>query len=85
MLRALAATGTVIASAGIVLAGTFSTLGVLPLVALIEIGFLVAFDALLVRSVVIPAFAIDAGPRVWWPSRRLQRGATQATPAGHVR
>jgi RND superfamily putative drug exporter len=63
----------VITSAGIVLAGTFATLAVLPLVALTEIGFLVSFgvllDALIVRSVILPAFAIDAGPRLWWPSR----------------
>ena len=35
MLRGLAVTGAVITSAGIVLAGTFSTLAVLPLVFLI--------------------------------------------------
>ena len=39
MLRGLAVTGGVITSAGIVLAGTFSVLAVLPLVFLTEIGF----------------------------------------------
>ena len=47
MLRALAVTGGVITSAGIVLAGTFSVLAVLPLVFLTEIGFVVAFGVLL--------------------------------------
>ena len=73
MLRGLAVTGGVITSAGIVLAGTFSVLGVLPLVALAEVGFVVAFgvllDTLIERSVVVPALTLDIGARVWWPSR----------------
>ena len=73
MLRGLAVTGGVITSAGIVLAGTFSALAVLPLVFLTEIGFIIAFgvllDTFLVRSVVVPALAFDIGPRIWWPSR----------------
>jgi RND superfamily putative drug exporter len=72
MLRGLAVTGGVITSAGIVLAGTFSVLGVLPLVALAEVGFVVAFgvlfDTLVVRSVLVPALTLDIGSRVWWPS-----------------
>ena len=72
ILRALAVTGGVITSAGIVLAGTFSVLGVLPLVFLTEIGFIVAFgvllDTFLVRSVLVPALVLLIGPRVWWPS-----------------
>ncbi|MGZ4412382.1 MAG: MMPL family transporter, partial [Gaiellaceae bacterium] len=47
MLRALAVTGSVITSAGIVLAGTFAILAVLPLVALTQLGFTVAFGVLL--------------------------------------
>jgi RND superfamily putative drug exporter len=73
MLRGLAVTGGVITSAGIVLAGTFSVLGVLPLVFLTEIGFVVAFgvllDTFLVRSVLVPALTFDLGPRTWSPSR----------------
>jgi putative drug exporter of the RND superfamily len=73
MLRALAVTGGVITSAGIVLAGTFSVLAVLPLVFLTEIGFVVAFgvllDTFLVRSVLVPAIVLKLGPQVWWPSQ----------------
>ena len=73
MLRGLAVTGAVITSAGIVLAGTFSALAVLPLVFLTEIGFIIAFgvllDTFLVRSVLVPALGFDIGPRIWWPSR----------------
>jgi RND superfamily putative drug exporter len=76
MLRALAVTGGVITSAGIVLAGTFSVLAVLPLVFLTEIGFVVAFgvllDTFLVRSVLVPALVELIGPNVWWPSARAR-------------
>lgn len=73
ILRGLAATGSVITSAGIVLAGTFAVLGVLPLVALTEIGFAVAFgvllDTLVVRSILVPAIGFDLDHRLWAPSR----------------
>jgi putative drug exporter of the RND superfamily len=87
MLRGLAVTGGVITSAGIVLAATFSVLGVLPLVFLTEIGFLVAFgvllDTLVVRSVLVPALTFDIGDRMWWPSglSRRQPPPEPARPA----
>jgi RND superfamily putative drug exporter len=72
MLRALAVTGGVITSAGIVLAGTFSVLAVLPLTFLTELGFVVAFgvllDTFLVRSILVPAIALSLGDKFWWPS-----------------
>jgi RND superfamily putative drug exporter len=71
-IRGLAVTGAVITSAGIVLAGTFSTLAVLPLVMLTEIGFTIAIgvliDTFLVRSLLVPALVLEIGDRVWWPS-----------------
>jgi RND superfamily putative drug exporter len=80
MLKSLAVTGGVITSAGVVLAGTFSVLAVLPLVALTQIGFTVAFGVLLdtfvVRSILVPALTFELGERVWWPSalgRRRRR------------
>ena len=73
MLRGLAVTGGVITSAGIVLAGTFAVLAVLPLVFLTQIGFVIAFgvllDTFLVRSVLVPALTFILGPRIWLPSR----------------
>jgi RND superfamily putative drug exporter len=84
MVRGLAVTGAVITSAGLVLAGTFSVLGVLPLVFLTEIGFLVAFgillDTFLVRSVLVPALVMELGDRVWWPSRLTRRAEEGAAP-----
>jgi RND superfamily putative drug exporter len=78
-LRGLAATGAVITSAGIVLAGTFAILGVLPLVFLTQLGFAVAFgvllDTILVRSVLVPALTIDLDRRTWWPSRLSRSNA----------
>jgi RND superfamily putative drug exporter len=73
-LTALAVTGGVITSAGVVLAATFSALLVLPLVFLAEIAFAVAFgvllDTLVVRSLLVPALTVDVGRRVWWPGKR---------------
>jgi putative drug exporter of the RND superfamily len=68
----LAATGGVITSAGVVLAGTFAALGTLPLVFVTEIGFAVAFgvllDTFIVRSVLVTALNLDVGRWIWWPS-----------------
>jgi RND superfamily putative drug exporter len=73
VLTGLAATGGVITSAGLVLAGTFAVLGTLPVVGFAEIGFAVAFGVLLdtfvVRSVLVSAISLDLGDRVWWPNR----------------
>ncbi|GAA2675532.1 MMPL family transporter [Actinoplanes palleronii] len=83
ILKALSATGGVITSAGLVLAATFAVLVSLPLVMLVELGFLVAFgvllDALLVRSVLVPALTLLIGRRIWWPSR-LSRPAAETPP-----
>lgn len=72
-LIALAATGGVITSAGLVLAGTFLALATLPLVAFAEIGFAVALgvllDTIVVRSVLVTALNLDLGRHMWWPSR----------------
>lgn len=73
----LAATGGVITSAGLVLAGTFSVLATLPVVAFAEIGFAVAFgvllDTMIVRSVLVTALNLDLGRWMWWPSKLAQR------------
>jgi RND superfamily putative drug exporter len=85
ILRALAVTGAVITSAGIVLAGTFSVLAVLPLTFLTELGFVVAFgvllDTFLVRSVLVPAIALSLGDNFWWPSALAKGKDDSASPA----
>ena len=76
-LTGLAVTGGVITSAGVVLAATFSALGVLPLVPFAELGFAVAFgvllDTLVVRSLLVPAMLYELDDRVWWPAK-MRRG-----------
>jgi len=75
MLQALRTTGGVITSAGILLASVFLVLGVLPLIALTQIGVIVCtgvlLDTLIVRTVLVPAMALTLGERFWWsPTRR---------------
>lgn len=71
MLYALGATGGVITSAGILLAAVFTVLGLLPAVALAQVGVLICIgvllDTLLIRTVLVPAIAIVLGDRFWWP------------------
>ncbi|HEY6551175.1 MAG TPA: MMPL family transporter [Solirubrobacterales bacterium] len=85
ILRALAVTGGVITSAGIVLAGTFSVLAVLPLTFLTELGFVVAFgvllDTFLVRSVLVPSIALTMGDKFWWPSSLSRPKDETASPS----
>jgi RND superfamily putative drug exporter len=77
VLRALAVTGGVITSAGMVLAATFGALSVLPLLFLNQLAFLVGFGVLLdtfvVRSLVVPSAVHLLGDRTWWPSRLARR------------
>lgn len=87
VLSGLAVTGGVITSAGIVLAATFAVLTVFPLVFLVELGLLIALGVLLdtfvVRSILVPALALEIGPRTWWPSRLAREEAT-ARPQAEV-
>ena len=78
MIKALGATGGVITSAGILLAAVFAVLGVLPLIALFQVGIIVGIgvliDTLLVRTVVVPATAFIAGDAFWWPRKKMTAG-----------
>ena len=72
-LAALIATGGVVTGAGLILAGTFATLTLLPLEELVQIGATVAvgvlLDTFVVRALLIPAITYRLGDRAWWPSR----------------
>ena len=74
MIKALASTGGVITSAGILLAAVFAVLGVLPLIALYQIGIIVGIgvllDTLLVRTVIVPSLAFITGKYFWWPNHK---------------
>ena len=85
IVRAVSATGAVITSAGIVLAAVFAVLGVLPLIALTQLGIIVGLgillDTFVVRTVVIPALFTLIGPAIWWPAfRRDDIERTDAIP-----
>jgi RND superfamily putative drug exporter len=72
ILRALVHTGGVVTGAGLILAGTFATLTLLPLEELVQIGATVAIgvliDTFIVRALLIPAITHRLGERTWWPS-----------------
>jgi RND superfamily putative drug exporter len=69
----VASTGGVLTSAGLVLAGTFSVLALLPVAASREIGIVVAlgvlFDTFLVRTILVPTLAADLRRWFWWPTK----------------
>jgi RND superfamily putative drug exporter len=71
---ASARTGTVITSAGLILAGTFGALVTSPLQLLFQVGLAVALgvliDTFVVRSLLVPAITAFVGERAWWPFHR---------------
>ncbi|NGO42048.1 MMPL family transporter [Streptomyces ureilyticus] len=83
VLEGLTSTGGVITSAGIVLAATFAVFAGLPLVTMAQMGVLVGIgvllDTFLVRTVLVPALALDLGRWFWWPGR-LFRGLPHTEP-----
>ena len=89
MVEAVAHTGSVITSAGIVLAAVFAALGVLPLVTLGQLGLIVGVgvivDTLVVRTVIVPALFSVLGDKMWWPGRGSQIPASSSSPAAEER
>ncbi|MEU3728273.1 MMPL family transporter [Streptomyces sp. NPDC033538] len=84
-LTALRTTGGVIASAGLVLAATFAVLTNMPMVQLVELGFVIAvgvlLDTFLVRTYLVTSASVVLRRRVWWPGR-LSRAPGEPVPAG---
>ena len=80
-------TGPVITSAGIILAGTFAVLAMLPITVLVELGTRsslgVLIDTFLVRSMLVPAIITVVGDASWWPSK-LSREAGEAAAEPEV-
>ncbi|MFK4064563.1 MMPL family transporter [Streptomyces sp. NPDC029674] len=84
-LTALRTTGGVIASAGLVLAATFAVLTNMPLVQLVELGFVIAvgvlLDTFLVRTYLVTSASVALGRKVWWPGPLSKAPAVGAPPA----
>lgn len=89
MLRALTATGPVITSAGVILAGTFSVLMTLPVTFTFDLGFMVALgillDTFVVRTIMVPAAVELIGDRIWWPSTAEAGGTIGEDTGEHPR
>ncbi|MBZ9639984.1 MMPL family transporter [Streptomyces sp. PSKA30] len=85
VLEGLTSTGGVITSAGIVLAATFAVFAGLLLVTMAQMGVLVGIgvllDTFLVRTVLVPALALDLGRWFWWPGRLFHRVAERGRDA----
>ncbi|MDO3410116.1 MMPL family transporter [Saccharibacillus sp. CPCC 101409] len=66
-------TGTVITSAGVILAGTFAVLATLPIQVLVQFGVVAALgvllDTFIVRPFLVPAITMLLGRAAFWPGR----------------
>jgi RND superfamily putative drug exporter len=82
---AVARTGAIITSAGMILAGTFAALMAGEIRGLAEIGFAVSvgvlIDTFVVRTMLDPALATLFGRWTWWPGGIPKPRQTSATPA----
>lgn len=71
--KSVGETGSVISSAGLILAATFSVLAVLPLQLLVHFGTIVALgimlDTFIVRPLLVPAITAVLGRYAFWPGK----------------
>ena len=71
--EALSATGGIISSAGIIMAGTFAAMMTSSITSFVQIGFAVGFgvllDTFLIRTTLLPAIAVLVGRWNWWPGK----------------
>jgi RND superfamily putative drug exporter len=83
--RAVEHAGPTVASAGIILAGTFGSLMLAGVDLLSEMGFAVAIGiilvAILMASVLIPSLATLIGERLWWPGHAQPARTKTDVPA----
>jgi len=79
-IRAMAGSGSVVTSAGLVFAATMATFAFSPLVVMAQVGSTIAlgllFDTLIVRSFMTPSLATLLGRWFWWPQHVRPRPAS---------
>jgi putative drug exporter of the RND superfamily len=84
IIRAMAGTGSVVTSAGLVFAATMATFVLGDLVVMGQVGTTIAlgllFDTLIVRSFMTPAIAALLGKWFWWPQIVRSRAAMRVPP-----
>lgn len=70
--------GPAIAAAGVILAGTFTSLLLTGIASLMQIGLAVSsgilISALIMATILVPSVTTLLGRRAWWPGHRLERG-----------
>jgi RND superfamily putative drug exporter len=83
IIRAMAGTGSVVTSAGLVFAFTMASFAFSDLKVMGQVGTTIAlgllFDTLVVRSFMTPAIAALMGKWFWWPQIVRSRAATRPT------
>lgn len=86
-IRAMAGSGSVVTSAGLVFAATMATFMFSPLLVMAQVGTTIAlgllFDTLIVRSFMTPSLATLLGRWFWWPQHvRPRPASTMLRPYG---
>ncbi len=85
IVRAMAGTGSVVTSAGLVFAMTMGAMGFSELKILAQVGTTIGlgllFDTLVIRSFMTPSIAALLGRWFWWPRVVRQRPVPQPWPA----
>ena len=73
----VAQTGSVITSAGLILAGTFAVLATLPIQLLVQFGIITAIgiliDTFIVRPLLVPALTVVLGRWAYWPGKLYKK------------
>jgi putative drug exporter of the RND superfamily len=85
IIRAIAGTGSVVTSAGLVFAFTMASMSVSHLIVIGQVGTTIGlgllFDTLVVRSLMTPSLAALLGRWFWWPQRVRPRPVPQPWPS----
>lgn len=86
--RAVAATGPIITSAGLIMAGTFAAMLAGSVTGLKQLGFAVAvgvlLDTFVIRTALVPAIAVLLDRWNWWPGKAPRVPAGSQAGASHA-